>query len=172
LIRWSSIALTLGVIIFSALMLERDRLGIVISKLSVGTTPAMLYKLPDSTGPIVIVAHGLAGSIQLMQAYSLTLARAGYRVVAFDLEGHGRNPVPMSGDVTSIDGTTALLVAQARDVIAVNRALTSSTQLALLGHSMATDILLRAGIEESQDATPVDSIVAISMFSEAVTAQR
>ena len=152
-------------------MLERDRLGVVISKLPIGTTPAMLYHLPDSIGPVVIVAHGFAGSIQLMQAYSLSLARAGYRVVAFDLEGHGRNPVPMSGDVTSIDGTTALLVAQTRSVIAASRTFTRSSQLALLGHSMATDILIRADIEETRDGTPVDTVIAISMFSEAVTAQ-
>ena len=45
-----------------------------------------------------------------MQSFALTLAQAGYIVVSFDFMGHGRNPVPMSGDVTSIDGTTTLLM--------------------------------------------------------------
>ena len=36
---------------------------------------------------------------------------------------------------------------------------------------MVTDILIRAGIEEASNATPVDKIVAISMCSNAVTAQ-
>ena len=169
--RSLSIFVTLGLIIISILMLERDRAGLVIYNKSIGTTPAVLYQLPDSTGPVVVVAHGFAGSIQLMQAYSLTLARAGYRVVAFDFEGHGKNTVPMSGDVNSIDGTTALLITQTRDVIAASRALAGVSQIALLGHSMATDILIRAAEVQAVDGNPVDTIVAISMFSEAVTDQ-
>ena len=98
------------VILLSIFMLERDRVGLQISSYSVGTTPVTLYQLPDRTGPVVVVAHGFAGSRQIMQAYSLHLAQAGYRVLAFDFEGHGRNPVPMSGDITSVDGTTQLLV--------------------------------------------------------------
>jgi predicted alpha/beta-fold hydrolase len=92
----------LVLIVQSVVMLERDRAGLRISSLSAGTTPITLHQLPDSTGPIVIVAHGFAGSRQIMQAYSLPPAQAGYRVVAFDFEGHGRNPVPMSGDVLLI----------------------------------------------------------------------
>ena len=65
-------------------MLERDRSELLITKLTFGTTPIVLYELTNSVGPAVIVAHGFAGSIQLMQACSSTLARAGYRVVAFD----------------------------------------------------------------------------------------
>ena len=33
-----------------------------------------------------------------MAAWQLTLAQAGYVTASFDFEGHGRNPVPMSGD--------------------------------------------------------------------------
>ena len=83
-----------------------------------GETPATLYM--DASAPPLrssIVSHGFAGSRQLMQAFSFHLARAGYRVLAFDALGHGRNPVPMAGDVTAIDGTTALLVAETRRVI-------------------------------------------------------
>ena len=36
---------------------------------------------------------------------------------------------------------------------------------------MATDILIRAGMEEAGKGTPVDTIVALSMFSNAVTVQ-
>ncbi|MAT87406.1 MAG: alpha/beta hydrolase, partial [Aestuariivita sp.] len=88
----------------------------------------------------------------------------------FDFEGHGQNPVPMSGDVNALEGTTARLVAQTREVISASRALTHSSKLALVGHSMATDILIRAGKEEGSDGNPVDTIVALSMYSDAVTA--
>lgn len=157
-------------IVFSVIMLERERAGLDISHLSVGTTPATLYQMPDRNGPVVVVTHGFAGSRQIMQAYSLRLARSGYRVLAFDFEGHGRNPTPMSGDVTSVDGTTALLVAETRRAIAAARALPDASQIALLGHSMATDIIVRASIAEDRTGMPVDAVVAISMFSEAVTA--
>lgn len=149
--------------------LERARAGIETSDFTVGETPATRYALADSQGPVIIVAHGFAGSRQLMQAYSLNLVRAGYTVVAFDFEGHGRNPVPMSGDVTSIDGTTRLLVDETRRVLASVRQMADGDQgIALLGHSMATDVLLRAAIAEAEAGSPVNTMVGISMFSEAI----
>lgn len=160
----------IALIIVSVWKLETARAGLEISDFKVGSTPVTLYQLPDQTGPIIVVAHGFAGSRQIMQAYSLTLAQAGYRVLAFDFEGHGRNPTPMSGDVTSVTGTTALLVAETRRVIAAARTLPAAEKIALLGHSMATDIIVRASIAETQSGTPIDAVVAISMFSQAVTA--
>ncbi|MBC7281414.1 alpha/beta fold hydrolase [Hoeflea sp.] len=173
-LRWNAglglLALVaIGLSLFS---LERGRSGLEIMQMTVGTTPVTLTQTDGDSGPLVVIAHGFAGSRQLMQAYSLTLAQAGYTVLAFDFEGHGRNPVPMSGDVTAIDGTTRLLVEETRRVIAYGRGLpAASGGIALLGHSMATDILVRAAIAEEREGAPVDSVVAISMFSEAVTAQ-
>ncbi len=158
-------------IVLSVWKLERERAGLDISSFDVGTTPVTLYQLPNQTGPVFVVAHRFAGSHQIMQAYSLPLARAGYRVLAFGFEGHGRNPIPMSGDVSSVDGTTALLVAETRRVIAAARTLPEAGQVALLGHSMATDVILRASIAETKARTPIDAMVAISMFSQAVTAK-
>jgi Serine aminopeptidase, S33 len=170
--RWSNLligALSLGIIALSVFMLERGRAGLVITDLAVGTTPATLYQRPGSEGPLVVVAHGFAGSRQLMQAYSLTLARSGYSVLAFDFEGHGRNPVPMSGDVDAIEGTTQRLVDETLRVLAAGRTLPEvEPGVALLGHSMATDIIARAAIADGA----VDAVVGISMFSKAVTAEQ
>lgn len=161
--------IALALVVLSVFQLERDRVGLDISAFDAGTTPVTLYQLPHQAGPIVVVAHGFAGSRQIMQAYSLNLAQAGYRVLAFDFQGHGRNPIPMSEDVTSLDGTTALLVAETRRVIAAARTLPRAGPIALLGHSMATDIIVRAGIAETRARRPIDAVVAISMFSQAVT---
>jgi dienelactone hydrolase len=150
------------------LQLERAREGIVMTEMAVGSTPTRLYRMAGATGPAVVVAHGFAGSRQLMEAFSLTLARAGYAVLAFDFHGHGRHPTPMSGDVAAIDGTTARLVRQTREVIAAARELAGDdAPVALVGHSMATDIIVRA----ARDEPGLDTVVAVSMFSEAVTAQ-
>ncbi len=145
--------------------LEKARLGVEISTLYVGQTPVSRYALPDADGPVVVIAHGFAGSRQMMQAYALPLAQAGYRAYTFDFLGHGRNPVPMSGDLTRVEGTTQLLVDQIADV--VKAVAIPGQPVGLMGHSMATDVIIRASAD--MDVGP---IVAISAFSDAVTERR
>ncbi len=146
--------------------LEAQRAGLDIATRTVGDTPVTRYAEPGAMGPVVVVAHGFAGSRQMMQAYSHDLARTGYRVWAFDFEGHGRHPLPMSGDVDSLDGTTRMLVEQTRSVVeAAQTAEDWDGEVALLGHSMATDIIIRTALDEAR----VGPLVAISAFSQAVT---
>ncbi len=149
-------------------MLERGRGGVVATPLAVGSTPATVWRLPDTgPSPVVIVAHGFAGSRQLMDSFSLTLAQAGYIAVSFDFEGHGRNPVQMSGDVTAVEGTTLALMDELARVTDAALALPGADgRVALLGHSMASDIVVRQAIRDPR----VQATVAISMFSPAVTA--
>lgn len=154
--------------ILSVLKLEQFRAEVTRIDFTAGSTPATLYTGVDKTGPLVVIAHGFAGSRQLMDAYALTLARAGYQVAAFDFEGHGRNPVAMSGDVTSIDGTTRRLVAETQRVTRAALKQTGWTgPVALVGHSMASDIIIRA----AQDNDRIGPVVAISMFSQAITSE-
>ncbi|MGR3468016.1 MAG: alpha/beta hydrolase [Shimia sp.] len=142
--------------------LEGARPDIAAQPITIGATPATLWRQP-APAPVVIVAHGFAGSRPLMNAYSWSLARSGYTVLAYDMLGHGRHPVPMTGDVTEIDGTTARLVAQAQEVWRYAEGL-SPTPVAALGHSMATDVLVRAA--RDRDAGP---LILLSAFSGAVT---
>ena len=148
--------------------LEAQRSGLTVETTSVGTTPVTIYAPHDAEPlPLVVVAHGFAGSRPLMEAYSLAIAQAGYLVLAFDFEGHGRNPVPMSGDVETIEGTTQLLIDETLKVMEAGLARPEADgQVALLGHSMASDIIVRAADREPRIA----SVIAISPFSEAVTA--
>jgi len=86
--------------------------------------------------------------------------------VTFDFAGHGRNPTPMSRDVGRLEGTTAQLVDQTEQVLAAARdRLDLHGPAALVGHSMATDVIVRA----ARDAPAIAAVVAISMYSEAVT---
>lgn len=148
--------------------LEAERAGITIAPLQAGTTPITVYRRDDAAAsPVVVIAHGFAGSRQFMEAYALTLARAGYVAVSFDFEGHGRNPTPMSGDVTRVDGTTKKLMREIGRVTDAALSLPGNDgQVALLGHSMASDIIVRQARADPR----VRATVAISMFSEAVTA--
>lgn len=148
--------------------LEAPRAGLAISQDRVGETPVTVMRLPEAEGPVVVIAHGFAGSRQLMAAWQLSLARAGFITVSFDFEGHGRNPVPMSGDVSSIDGTTRLLMAETARVTDYAVGLPGAEpRVALVGHSMASDIVVRQGLADAR----VAAIVGISIFSQAVTAE-
>jgi len=165
-IHWFVAALAIVILSLSLWRLESARAGLEITPVEVGSTPATLYRLPGGERRLVVVSHGFAGSRQLMEAWSLTLAQAGLAVLAFDYEGHGRNTVPMSGDVTSVEGTTQRLVEETQRVIDAGLALPGVIgPVALLGHSMATDVIVRTAAVDPR----VTDVVAVSMYSEAVT---
>ncbi|MDJ0993511.1 MAG: alpha/beta hydrolase [Dinoroseobacter sp.] len=147
--------------------LEGFRAGLEISHARVGDTPVTVYSSPEAPpAPAVVIAHGFAGSRQLMEAFALTLAHAGYVAVSFDFEGHGRNPTPMSGDVTAIEGTTQLLMSETERITDFALELEQvDGRVALLGHSMASDIVVRQTIADPRIA----ATVAISLFSQAVS---
>ncbi len=146
-------------------VLESARRGIAVTELTVAETPVTRYSNAEDVAAVVM-AHGFAGSRQMMQGYALSLAQAGYTVYAFDFEGHGMHPKPMSGDVSSLDGTTRLLMQQTRQVIDL-AAQTHQTPIALLGHSMATDVLVRVASEDARSGP----MVLLSAFSLAIDAQ-
>lgn len=151
--------LAVVLVVVSVALLEWVRVGVQVTPFQVGDTPGVIYAQRQADGPAVVVAHGFAGSQQMMQGFALPLARAGYRVYAFDFMGHGRNAVPMSGDVSSVQGTTRLLVEQTRAVMDFADA--GGAPVALLGHSMATDVLVRA----AEGRADVGPIVLVSAFS-------
>ncbi len=151
----------------AAWQMSGARAGLDIAKERVGTTPVTFYHPSGgAAAPVVVIAHGFAGSRQLMEPFAVSLAQSGYIALSFDFLGHGRNPQPMTGDVTREDGATRALVAQTLEIIAYARNLAgASGEVAVLGHSMASDIVVRAAIADGQ----VDSTIAVSMFSRAVT---
>ena len=141
--------------------------GISVEATTIGDTPARIYRpAPASAAPVIVIAHGFAGSQQLMQPFAVTFARAGYIAVTFDFRGHGRNPRPLTGSITEVDGATRTLAEQTAEVVAFARTL-GDGRVAILGHSMATDIVVRVA-----EADPhIAATIAVSMFSPAVTAE-
>jgi dienelactone hydrolase len=161
--------LAIALSLLAIFKLEQGRVGLITTDIIVGTTPATVWRLVDNPpAPVVVIAHGFAGSQQLMLGFAQTLARAGYVAISYDLEGHGKNPVPMSGDVASVDGTTRLLIQELDRVIDASLALPNTDgRLAIVGHSMASDIIVRQASNDPR----VAATVAVSMFSTAVTAE-
>jgi dienelactone hydrolase len=165
--RRAVLLLALALAALSVLMLERGSSGVTATPLAVGTTPATVWQTPGAgPAPVVVIAHGFAGSRQLMDSFALTLAQAGYIAVSLDFQGHGRNPTPMSGDVTVVEGTTLILMDELARVTDAALALPGADgRVALLGHSMASDIVVRQAIRDPR----VQATVAVSMFSLAIT---
>jgi dienelactone hydrolase len=144
--------------------------GVTVTQTTVGEhTPATVYRPAGAdAAPGVLIAHGFAGSQQLMQPIALSLARSGYLAVTFDFLGHGQHPLPLTGDITKVEGATQRLLDQMADVAAFTRDLPRADgRLALLGHSMASDIIVRFAQRTDQ---PIAATVAISMFAPTVTA--
>ncbi len=141
--RWALLAIGVILIIVSWFMVSAPRRGLTVRDVSAGGIP-MLYVAPGSVSapaPGVVIAHGFAGSKQLMLGYAYTFARAGYPALLFDFDGHGANPAALNrgGLSANIAAATAQLIAQPE---------VDASRLALLGHSMGSGAVMTAGINE------------------------
>ncbi|MEU2347267.1 alpha/beta hydrolase [Modestobacter sp. NPDC049651] len=57
----------------------------------------LAYELSGTTGPLVVLAHGMGDSRQAYRFLTPALVAAGYRVAALDLRGHGESSVGWAG---------------------------------------------------------------------------
>lgn len=94
--RLFSIITALLLIVVSWCGVATANSGLVVRSLQRNGVP-MLYLAPQTSEkmPGVLVAHGFAGSKQLMLGYAQVLAHAGYAVMLWDFNGHGANPAPL-----------------------------------------------------------------------------
>jgi pimeloyl-ACP methyl ester carboxylesterase len=149
----------------SLLKLHDASTGLRIEATEIGTIPARVYQSEGaSPAPVVVIAHGFAGSQQLMQSFAMAIARNGYIAVTFDFAGHGRNPSALTGSITEETGATQTLMAETAKVVAAARDL-GDGRIAVLGHSMASDIVVRLALTDPTIA----ATIAVSMFSPVVT---
>jgi pimeloyl-ACP methyl ester carboxylesterase len=136
--------------------------GLEITRERVGTVPVTVFRPASGpAAPAVVIAHGFAGSQQLMQPFAVTLARNGYVALTFDFPGHARNPTPLPGGLADRDARTRALVDALEAVLARARGLPQADgRVALLGHSMASDVVVRYA-----EAHPeIAATVAVSLF--------
>ncbi|MBC8192022.1 MAG: alpha/beta fold hydrolase [FCB group bacterium] len=161
-----SIAL-LGVLLFAVSLwqLKKSRSGLVIESGSRSGLPYEIIHLENfgsGKRPLVLVAHGLAGSGTIMKGMALKFAHAGYVVVTWDFDGHAGNPQPMQEDIYSpwlLDNVETVLVAVSEyEQIDTSR-------VAIVGHSMGTAAALRFG--QTHPAT--QATIAISPVRTPVT---
>ena len=138
------------------------RTGLVVRSFERDHVP-LLYLAPQQghNAPGVLVAHGFAGSKQLMLGYGHVLARAGYAVMLWDFDGHGANPAALKGFELRQNLEVALqgLIEQPE---------VDPKRLALLGHSMGSGVVISAGV---QNVERFAATIAISPTGQNVTPQ-
>ncbi len=156
----------------AARQLEASSDGLAISMQRLGTTPVTVFRPASPTGraPVVLIAHGFAGSQQLMQPFALTLARNGFVAITFDFPGHGRNSAPMRGGLTDQDASLRTLLATMEQMGTFARGLADAAggdgRYAVIGHSMASDIVVR----HAQAHAEVQATVGVSLFAPSIKA--
>jgi pimeloyl-ACP methyl ester carboxylesterase len=71
----------------------------------------LAYELSGTTGPLLVLAHGMGDSRQAYRFLTPALVEAGYRVAELDLRGHGESSVGWAGYTrTDIAGDLIRLV--------------------------------------------------------------
>ncbi len=154
--------LALTAIGVSGWQLQQAHSGLEITRTSVGQTPVSLYRPRQAEqAPVVVIAHGFAGSRQLMQPFALTLARNGYLVATLDFPGHGKHPQPMPGELTDREGRLTQLLGTLRKVVDYAQNLPQAAeQLVLLGHSMGGDTVIQYARRYSETT----AVIAVSPY--------
>ncbi len=167
--QWLVAGIALALVILALVKLTAPLAGLEITTARVGETPVTVFAPAGAPpGPAVVIAHGFAGSEVLMRAFAMTLAQNGYTAVTFDFLGHGRHPEPIRGDVRTGEGVMEAMIGQLREVAAFARARSGSERVAVLGHSMASDLVVRFAQAEGDG---VAAVVAVSMFAPTLDAE-
>jgi dienelactone hydrolase len=157
----------LAAIVIAVLQLRAAERGVAIERLWLQHTPVTVFRTPAAGAPVVLIAHGFAGSQQLMQPLGLSLARNGFIAVTFDFPGHGRHAAPLPGGLADAQARRQTLLESLAGVAEFARRLPGSDgRLALLGHSMASDIVVR----HAQTQASVAATIAVSLFAPSITA--
>jgi pimeloyl-ACP methyl ester carboxylesterase len=135
--------------------------GLEITTLQ-SSVPPMTFISPagaiPGSRPLVLIAHGFAGSGLIMRQFAFTLAHAGYATVSWDFDGHGANPRLLSSQPLLADAEAAVAEATTRGLVTPGK-------MAILGHSMGSGVALEFGQVYSDTA----ATIAISPVGQTVT---
>lgn len=138
------LGIALLLIVLSWMQVRTGERGLVVRTFVADDLPLRYMVAEGATAvPGVLIAHGFAGSQQLMLGYGHVLAQAGYGVILWDFDGHGANPRPLDRGGDALQQNLALayqtLIAQPE---------VDPERVALLGHSMGSGAVMTAAIEQ------------------------
>ncbi len=162
--------LAVGMIAVALGRLEAATRELSISRINLDGIPVTVFRPADRAGrageaPVAVIAHGFAGSQQLMLPFATTLARSGFIAVTFDFPGHGRNSAPMRGGLADLDESQRTLLRTLERMGLYARSLAGADgRYALIGHSMASDLVVR----HAQRDPAVQATVGVSLFAPSI----
>lgn len=146
--HWMMVGFGLAMVLLAVWQIGAAAHGLVVTTVR-DAEPRLVVFAPENHDrgerPLVLIAHGLAGSTAIMRGFALTLAHAGYTAVMWDFEGHGTNPEPMTGsrgEGGSLQATAEVVLAEA-----LARGYGDPERVAILGHSMGSGVALAFGID-------------------------
>ena len=153
----------LGLLMLSAVIFDRNSYRTSIEKLNGAQLEVIESDISKSN--FTIICHGYAGSNEMMRQLAFDISRAGSNVVLFDFIGHGKSQELLVNKPEQIEGTTQQLVEQLEAVIKeIRKLFGDEVSISLVGHSMASDIVVRAS--KNND---ISSVIAISPYSNAIS---
>ena len=159
----SNYALFVGILLLFAIQFDKFKYQRLHEDIGNGNIEIIESEL--SSKVFTIICHGYAGSKEMMRQLAFDISNAGSNAVIFDFIGHGSNPHKLVNNPTELSGTTQQLVDQLIGIIDfLKTKYGSEIKINLIGHSMASDIVIRAS--ENQE---ISSIAAISPYSTKVT---
>ncbi len=159
----SNVALFVGILLLFAI--QFDKYTYQGYHENIGKENIEIIESELSSKVFTIICHGYAGSKEMMRQLAFDISNAGSNAVIFDFIGHGSNSQKLVNNPTELSGTTQQLVDQLIGIINfLKTKYGSEIKINLIGHSMASDIVIRAS--ENQNIT---SIAAISPYSTKVT---
>jgi len=130
-----------------------------------GVIPVPVIEMRPVSGetPLVaIVAHGFAGSKDLMTGFGDELTRAGITTYLLDFPGHGESPVPLADNTFSVrvaqENITTL--GEVVTYVRTHNSVTRHPNIILLGHSMGS-----AAVGDYSMAHPDSDIVSTILVS-------
>ena len=147
------------------MFVELDRRSYEINIFNNSDSNIEIIKSIHPSKEFTIISHGFAGSKEMMRQIAYDIANAGSNAVLFDFIGHGSNQHKLVNQPTEITGTTQQLVNQLSNLIKfVYEKFGDEISISLVGHSMASDIVIRASADKR-----IKSVVAISPYSTGIT---
>jgi predicted alpha/beta-fold hydrolase len=127
------------------------------------------YKV-DGSGPMVVLIHGLATSIDVYEIITTELVNSGFKVLRYDFYGHGYSK--HGGDETFFDYDTDLFVDQLEDVLEHVEKEEGVQAAAICGHSTGGNVCIAANDRWSKEGSKRGIAPKMILIAPAVYAKK